>query len=168
MELARRAGCSRYDMWGISTRVSPRTEGFIRFKQKFGGTVEEYPGAYFRILSYPKLLKLGAAPFVARGARFATGRYLGARKLGGKASVHRDTGEPPEEQTGARHRSAGRYGSVKRLITLGVYSFTSDVYARAFASDDAVKAFGKRVAGPSAPFIGSMAPQPPSWVAAYR
>ena len=166
MDVARQAGCSRYDMWGISARLSPRSEGFIRFKQKFGGAVEEYAGAYFRILSHLELLKYGAAPLIARGARFAIRRHP-AQKLRGRVSVRRDTDEPPEERAGRRHQPAKHHRSVKQLITLGVYSFTSDAYARAFAGDNA-KAFGEPVPGPLAPFVGNRNPQPPTVIAAYR
>lgn len=171
MEVARRAGCSRYDMWGISSRSSSRTEGFIRFKKKFGGSVEEYPGAYLRVLNYPQLLKHGAAPLVARGARFAIRRYPGARGLGGKkASVQRDADEFFEEQAGSSsHQSTGRRQRlVKQLITLGVYFITSAAYARAFASSSLTKPFGEPVAGPRAPFIGNRYPAPPNVIAGYR
>lgn len=172
MEVARRAGCSRYDMWGIPRRSSARSEGFVQFKKKFGGTLVEYPAAYFRILSYPQVLKYGTPSLVARGTGIAIRTirsYPGARKVYGKVSVKRDTGEPPEEQAGGRNQSAGRRRwSVKNLSTLGIYYITTDAYARAFASGEQARVFGKPVAGPPAPFIGGRVASPPNAIAAHR
>ena len=168
MEVARRAGCSRYDLWGIIRKPSARTEGFVRFKQKFGGTLEEYPGAYIRVLSYPQLLKYGAPSLVVRGAKSAIRRRPGAQKVRAKVSVQRGTGEPPKELASSRrYQSAGRSRAIKQLITLGLYSITSDAYAWAFAGEE-VKAFGKPVVPPPAPFIGARNPQPPWVIAEYR
>jgi hypothetical protein len=172
MEVARRQGCSRYDMWGIASQPSPRTRGFIQFKQKFGGTVEEYPGAYIRVLSYPELLKYGVPSLAFRTARFAIKTirsYPAARsKLGSKVSVQRDTGEPTAPQaSSSRHQSGGRGRSVKQLITLGFYYITSDAYARAFVGKK-VRPFGELAQGPPAPFIGSTNPQPPEVIAEYQ
>ncbi len=171
MEIARRQGCSRYDMWGISSRSSPRIKGFIQFKQKFGGTVEEYPGAYIRVLSHPELLKYGAPSLAFRTARFAIKtirNYPGCRrKPGSKVSTQRDTGKLPAPQASSRPRSAGRSRSVKQLITLGLYYITSDAYARAFAGEEA-KAFGELAQGPPAPFINSTNPLPPNVIADYQ
>ena len=172
MEVARQQGCSRYDMWGISSRSSPRTKGFIQFKQKFGGSVEEYPGAYIRVLSYPELLKYGAPSLAFRTARFAiktVRSYLprARRKLGSKVPVQRDSGELSAPHAGSRHRSAGRSRSVKQLITLSLYYITSDAYARAFVGEEA-RAFGELAHGPPAPFIGSTSPQPPNVIAEYQ
>ena len=167
MEVARRAGCSRYDMWGISSRPPSKTRGFVRFKQQFGGTVEEYAGAYFWVPSYLEILKHGAVPSVARATRFAIKRHPNARKVRGEVSVHWDTGEPPQGEVGSRHQPAEYRQSVKEMAVLGVYYLTRAAYAQAFASGDA-KARSGPVLGPPAPFLSTRTGLPPDAIATYR
>jgi lipid II:glycine glycyltransferase (peptidoglycan interpeptide bridge formation enzyme) len=52
MDVARRAGCSRYDMWCIPRPSYSESLGFDRFKKKFGGSTVEYAEASTRILSH--------------------------------------------------------------------------------------------------------------------
>jgi hypothetical protein len=173
MEVARQQGCSRYDMWGMPRRPSSKSEGYRQFKQKFGGSVEEYPGAYIRILSYPELLKYGAPSLAFRTARFAIKTVRSypprvRRKLGSKVSTQRDGGELGAPRASSSHQSAGRSRSVKQLITLSLYYITSDAYARALVGEEEAKAFGELAHGPPAPFIGSTNPQPPNVIAEYQ
>jgi lipid II:glycine glycyltransferase (peptidoglycan interpeptide bridge formation enzyme) len=50
MDIARRAGCSRYDMWGIPRPSHSESLAFDRFKRRFAGTTVEYAGASTLIL----------------------------------------------------------------------------------------------------------------------
>jgi lipid II:glycine glycyltransferase (peptidoglycan interpeptide bridge formation enzyme) len=59
MDLARRAGCSRYDMWGIPRPAHADASGLYRFKKRFAGTAVEYAGASIRILSRLELWEHG-------------------------------------------------------------------------------------------------------------
>lgn len=67
MDLARRAGCSRYDMWGIPRPAYAEASGLYRFKKRFAGTAVEYAGASIRILSRLELWEHGAMRLGARG-----------------------------------------------------------------------------------------------------
>ena len=62
MDLARKAGCSRYDMWGMPYRPYPGywAWGFDPSKTRFGGTPVEYTGARLRILSHLQLWEQSA------------------------------------------------------------------------------------------------------------
>jgi lipid II:glycine glycyltransferase (peptidoglycan interpeptide bridge formation enzyme) len=50
MDIARRAGCSRYDMWGIPHPSHSESPGFDQFKRNFAGTAVEYAEASTLIL----------------------------------------------------------------------------------------------------------------------
>jgi len=50
MDIARRAGCSRYDMWGFPHPSHGASPGFDRFKRNFAGTAVEYAEASTLIL----------------------------------------------------------------------------------------------------------------------
>ena len=50
MDVARRAGCSRYDMWGIARPSHGELPGFDQFKRNFAGTAVEYAEASTLIL----------------------------------------------------------------------------------------------------------------------
>ena len=99
MDAARRAGCSRYDMWGLPPSRydewnilkfrnlgEPEQEGLYRFKKQFGGTFMEYAGAYIRILNYAKLLEHGAASLGRRALYSPQSSFL--YKFRGKVFGH--------------------------------------------------------------------------------
>jgi lipid II:glycine glycyltransferase (peptidoglycan interpeptide bridge formation enzyme) len=50
MDVARRAGCSRYDMWGVARPLHGGSAGLDRFEREFGGTAVEYAEASTLIL----------------------------------------------------------------------------------------------------------------------
>jgi lipid II:glycine glycyltransferase (peptidoglycan interpeptide bridge formation enzyme) len=67
MDVARRAGCSRYDMWGIPRSPYAEAPGFDRFKKKFAGTTVEYAEASTRVLSHLACWEHGAVMLGTKG-----------------------------------------------------------------------------------------------------
>jgi lipid II:glycine glycyltransferase (peptidoglycan interpeptide bridge formation enzyme) len=59
IDLARRAGCLHYDLWGMPYRPSLGYWGFDPYKKRLGGTPTEYLGAYIRILKRLELFENG-------------------------------------------------------------------------------------------------------------
>jgi lipid II:glycine glycyltransferase (peptidoglycan interpeptide bridge formation enzyme) len=82
MDVARRAGCSRYDMWGIPCPPYSSSLGYYQFKKKFAGTHIEYAKASILVLSYLELYAHSAIVLGTRG-RYAL-RKLGSRVAGSK------------------------------------------------------------------------------------
>lgn len=77
MDVARREGATRYDMWGpCKPREGDPLWGVYQFKKKFGGHEESYVGAHERDLS----------PLRARAARAAIKGYYAVQRLRGKSS----------------------------------------------------------------------------------
>lgn len=74
---ARRAGATRYDMWGpCKPDEGDPLWGVYQFKKKFGGHEESYVGAHEKALS----------PLRARASRAAIKGYYAIQKLRGKTS----------------------------------------------------------------------------------
>jgi lipid II:glycine glycyltransferase (peptidoglycan interpeptide bridge formation enzyme) len=67
MDVARRAGCSRYDMWGVPRPSYAESPGFDRFKKKFAGTTVEYAEASTRVLSHIACWEQGAVMLGTKG-----------------------------------------------------------------------------------------------------
>lgn len=79
MDVARQAGCSHYDMWGIPSRQQPGcwTLESDPIKTKFGDTPKEYAEASVRVLSHLKLWGHSAI-------EIGTGGRTALKKLGSK------------------------------------------------------------------------------------
>jgi lipid II:glycine glycyltransferase (peptidoglycan interpeptide bridge formation enzyme) len=69
MDVARRAGCSRYDMWGVPRPSYAEPPGFDQSKNKFAGTIVEFAEASTRILSHLAYWEQGAIIFGTKGRR---------------------------------------------------------------------------------------------------
>jgi len=67
MDVARRAGCSSYDMWGIPRSPYVEAPEFDRFKKKFAGTTVEYAEASTRVLSHLACWEHGAVMLGTKG-----------------------------------------------------------------------------------------------------
>jgi lipid II:glycine glycyltransferase (peptidoglycan interpeptide bridge formation enzyme) len=67
MDVARRAGCSRYDMWGVPPPSYAASPGFDQLKNKFAGTTVEYAKASTRILSHLACWEQGALMLGTKG-----------------------------------------------------------------------------------------------------
>src|SRR5215213_4626174 len=67
MDIARRAGCSSYDMWGIPRSPYVEAPEFDRFKKKFAGTTVEYAEASTRVLSHLACWEHGAVMLGTKG-----------------------------------------------------------------------------------------------------
>lgn len=77
LDVARKAGATRYDMWGpCKPREGDPLWGVYQFKKKFGGTERSYVGAYEKDLH----------PAKARLARAGINGYYAIQKLRGKSS----------------------------------------------------------------------------------
>jgi lipid II:glycine glycyltransferase (peptidoglycan interpeptide bridge formation enzyme) len=67
MDVARRAGCSHYDMWGVPRPSYAESSGFDQSKNKFAGTTVEYAKASTRILSHLAYWEQGAIMLGTKG-----------------------------------------------------------------------------------------------------
>lgn len=78
LSAARRAGATRYDMWGVPCDPHPRHPlwGVYQFKRKFAGHEERYAGAYKKYLS----------PFQSHLARVGIKSYYTLQRLRGRSS----------------------------------------------------------------------------------